>query len=201
MSVEQRARALLELIETDRVRKCDAILAEARRQAEALRTQARAEARSRIRNAFADERARREAHVAAARASLETRRRLDRQRRASVLVASGLVRLRSELARRWGDADTRPTWCDAIASNARSVLPRAPWEVTHPVDWPEAERNAFVTKVANDASEVRMRTDARLRAGLRIAAGGTVVDGTLDGLLADREEIGARVLHAIEDTK
>jgi len=198
MSLEQRAQALLELIETDRVRKCDAILAEARRQGDALRAEAYAEARSRIRNAFTEERARSEARIAAARASLETRRRLDRQQRASALVAAGLARLRDELARRWADVETRAMWCESIVSNAYSVLPRAPWEVTHPADWPEVERNAFAAKFAGDQRAIHMSADARVRAGLRIAAGGTVVDGTLDGLLADRDEIGARVLHAIE---
>jgi hypothetical protein len=40
--------------------------------------------------------------------------------------------------------------------------------------------------------------DVRIGAGLKIAADGNVVDGTLDGLLADRYEVGAKLLSAIE---
>ena len=36
--------------------------------------------------------------------------------------------------------------------------------------------------------------DERIAAGLRIAAGGNVVDATLTGLLADRDEIGGRLV-------
>lgn len=40
--------------------------------------------------------------------------------------------------------------------------------------------------------------DPRIRGGLKIAADGNVVDGTLDGLLADHDDIGGRLLRAIE---
>ncbi len=40
--------------------------------------------------------------------------------------------------------------------------------------------------------------DADIRAGLKISADGNVVDGTLDGLVADRAEIGAQLLHLLE---
>ena len=199
MTIERRAQALLELVESDRARQCDAIVAEARAHASTLLAQAHAEARARVRQAFKEERARSAARIAAARAALATRQRLDRQQRASALVATGLARLIEELLRRWREPATRRVWCDAIAADASSVLTREPWDVAHPADWPEVEQSAFASRVAAEVgTSPRLRADPRIRAGLRIAAGGNVVDGTLDGLLADREEIGARLLHAIE---
>ncbi len=43
--------------------------------------------------------------------------------------------------------------------------------------------------------------DPGVRCGLRIAADHNVVDGTLEGLLADRAEIGARLLDLLGDSE
>ena len=40
--------------------------------------------------------------------------------------------------------------------------------------------------------------DASLQVGLKVVASGNVVDGTLGGLLADRDAIGAQLLHLLE---
>ena len=41
--------------------------------------------------------------------------------------------------------------------------------------------------------------DTGIAAGLRIAAGGNVVDGTLAGLVNDRSEVGAKLLRHLEN--
>ena len=40
--------------------------------------------------------------------------------------------------------------------------------------------------------------DAAIVAGLRIAAAGNVIDGTLAGLVSDRSEVGAQLLRRLE---
>jgi len=199
MTLQRRVDALLEFVEADRARQSDAILGNARREAAAIRKRAHAEARSRVRKAFAEARERRDARIAAASANLQTRRRLAQQQRTQALLAAGLAQLPGALLRRWQDPAARKTWVASVATDAVAVLPRASWRVYHPADWPLAELEAFAAAVAAQVGAApQCIPDPRIRGGLKIVADGNVVDGTLDGILADRDETGSRLLCAIE---
>ena len=200
MNADHQTQALLDLVNADRRQKCDAILAEAQgRRSTALR-QAHADARVLMRNAFREERLRRDTRVDAARANLETRRRLAEQRRAAALLADGWKRLPEELLRRWRNPDLRRRWVAAVVAGARTSLPATVWRIIHAPDWPAAERDAIGVELAvAHAADCVFDETPRIRAGLRIAANGNVVDGTLDGLLSDRSEIGSRLLHLLEE--
>ena len=199
MSIDRQTQALLDLVEADRRQKCDAILAVAQDRGNAVLEQAHADARARMRKAFQEERARRDARVDAARANLQTRRRLADQQRAAALLAAGWKRLPEELLRRWRTPELRRHWVAAVVAGARSALPGKAWRIVHAPDWPLAEREAIRGELAAaHSAECRFDEDARVRAGLRISANGNVVDGTLDGLLADRSDIGSQLLHLLE---
>jgi type II secretory pathway pseudopilin PulG len=199
VTLERRVQALLELVEADRVRQSDTILGTARSEVAAIRKQAHAEARSRMRKAFAEARERSEARIAAARAKLQTQRRVADQQRARALLAAGLARLPVELLRRWNEPEARRAWLVSLAADALAVLPRTSWHVAHPSEWASAERAEFSARLAGQVGvPPQCIADPRIRAGLKIAADGNVVDGTLDGFLVDGNEIGARLLHAIE---
>jgi len=197
MPVARQTEALLALVEADRARRCDAILDEARARAGALLDAARAEARERMREAFREERARRVERIAAARANLQTRQRLGDQQRAAAFLAAGWRQLDDALLRRWREPAARRTWVASVTADAGRLLPRATWRITHAPDWPAAERDGVAAALA-PALAPSFNPDAGVRAGLRIAALGNVIDGTIDGLLADRAEIGARLLHLVD---
>ena len=200
MTLDRRMQALLDLVDDDQRAQCGAILTEAQARAAALRAQARAIARTRIRDAFADERRRAHERVASATARLQTRRRLHAQQRAATLLAQGWQRLPQVLRERWQDADRRRQWVDAAVAAALAALPHRQWQVTHAPDWPEADRQVFVARLRAqlDASP-QCNADAHIAAGLKIDAGGNVVDATLTGLLCDRADVGARLLRQLED--
>jgi len=196
VAVERQMQALLALVDADRVTKCDAILGEARERAAASLAEAHAEARERMRAAFAEERARRDERVAAARANLQTRRRLAAQRRTAALLAAAWQRLPAALLARWRQTATRETWTRSVVAHAQARLPDGPWRITHAPGWPAAEREALVRTLGAAPEFVE---DADAGAGLKIAAAGNVVDGTLAGLTVDRAEVGARLLQLLED--
>jgi hypothetical protein len=199
MTLERRAQALLELVEGDRCTQCDAILAEAGGRAGALVAQARGDARARVREVFAEERKRAQESVAAARAKLQTLRRLHEQQRTAAMLALGWQRLPDALRQRWQDDAKRRLWSDAILAVACRVLPPGRWQVTHASAWPVAEREAFAARIAQQVDGTpAFAADAGIDAGLRIATGGNVVDGTLGGLVNDRMEVGARLLRFME---
>ncbi len=199
MTLESRMQGLLDLVETDRQRHCDAILREARTRGAATLAAAHAEARTRIRIAFDEERRRLEERVAAAHARLMTHRRMREQRRAGDFLAAGWQRLTAALCERWRDPRCRQAWIASVIAEARKALPNDAWHIVHAPGWPDGEREALAATLTTFLrTTVRFAIDDATRAGLRVSAGGNVIDGTLDGLLADRAEIGAMLLGALE---
>lgn len=194
MSLEARKQALLDLIEQDRQRQCAALIAQARSQAQALRATSRGEALQTLRSAFADERARVQSRLAAAQAELQTRRRVHEQRQVEALLVLAWQRLPQRLAERWRDETARKAWVAETRQVALRSLGATGWHVTHAEGWSDAERDAF----ARGLPPPQFARDAQLAAGLRIAAGGNVIDATLEGLIADRDEIGGRLIAALE---
>lgn len=199
--IEQPARALLELIEADRARQCAALLGEAQRRAAAVRAQANAEARARLREVFADQRQRQHDQVAAATARLATRRRLHEQQRVAALLRLAWETLPGELRSLWQHLDTRAAWAERTAAAALAQLPHGAWRIVHAPDWPAAEQQALARRIADATGAApRFEADAAVEAGLKVVAGGNVVDGTIAGLLADRADLEARLLHRLEHT-
>ncbi len=199
MTIDRQKQALLALVEADRKQRCDAILAAAHDRAAVVLRQAHADARARMRKAILEERLQRDVRVGAARANLQTRRRLAEQQRASALLAVGWTRLPDALLRRWRTPDMRREWVAAVVAAARKSLPETAWRIAHTPDWPLEERDALNAEFgAGPALTCAFEADPRIRAGLRISASWNVVDGTLDGLISDRAEIGSRLLHLLE---
>ena len=200
MTMEARVQALLDLVEADRARRCATIEADAQTRANSTRVVARTAALQRLRTAFKEERERRDARIAAARAKLQTHLRLQAQRRAVALLAAGWQRLPEVLCDRWLSPDTREAWVRRVVSEARTVLPNGSWRIEHASNWLAEERARWSDALRRDfAIQPQCVDDATIRAGLRISAGGNIVDGTLSGLLADRSEVGARLLGHLED--
>lgn len=189
MTLQARRQALLDLVEADRARRCEALVGEARARAAQALAEAHAEARVRVRAAFAEERDRLQASVRAAQARLATRRRLREQRREAALLESAFERLPATLHERWQRKEVRVAWIACAIAQAQRGLRSAAWTVVHAT--PFAEHAMFPDRT-------EFVPDAALRAGLRIIAGGNVVDGSLPGLLLDRVELGARILAHIE---
>lgn len=194
MSLAERTQALLDLVQADRETSCAAIVGEATAQAATRVAQARADARRLVAQAFADERARVQAELDAAQADLQTRRRLHAQRRIDALLARAWQRLPHALRRRWADPAQRRAWIGQAQSEARRLLGTAQWTVQSGTDAPADEPGAWL----GITPAPRFERDAGIRAGLRIVAGANVVDATLDGLLADRDDIGGRLVGLLQ---
>ena len=204
--IERATRALLELIEADRSRRCEQILGEAMRRAQAQLAQARVAARTSLRDAFEEQRALYGQRCAAAHARLATRRRMHEQRRGSAALRLAWQELPGELRGLWqcqdrpaDSAGLRAEWVGRAVAWARARLPRGAWRITHAPDWPAEQRDALAQALRTDPGvTVEFEADPRIVAGLRISAAGNTIDATLDGLLAERAEIEARLLRLLE---
>ena len=85
-NVESQMQALLTLLEEDRRRQCDALIADAQARARSVVQEAHRNALARIRGAFAEERQRLSEQIKAAAASLQTEHRLSDQERLAELL-------------------------------------------------------------------------------------------------------------------
>ena len=197
-----QTQALLDLVEADRAAEVRGDPRRGARAAAALLARgARRGARADARRVRRGARAQRDARIAAARAKLQTRQRArppatrrGAPRRRLAAAARGA---RCALAR---CGQPRARGSHASSPSARAALPNGAWRIAHA---PRLARRRARRARARSSPTQPVRADVRARsrrsrAGLKIAAGGNVVDGTLDGLLADRAEIGARLLHALE---
>lgn len=199
MNLQQRTQALLAVVQDWRSRRCAELLEPAEAQAREIVRGALVEARRRVRTAIAEERGRMAAALAAAEARLATERRLAAQRRAMRRLAQAWERLRAALQARWRAPATRARWVEAHLARALQALPGNGWTILCAPDWPEAEREAALRRLAGEgASDVRIESDATIAAGFRVRAGHNVLDATLDGLLADRAAIEGRLLDLLE---
>lgn len=193
-TVEANARALVALVEDHRTRRCGTIAAEADAQAAALLRGARANARAVARRTFDEARQRRESRIASASAEVATRQRVTEQHRLRALLEEGMRKLPEALERRWRDPYARAAWVAHVVAEARRCLPAGPWRVEHPADFAAAERELLLRAVASPVDFVRVDD---VRAGLRIGAPPNVIDGTLAGILADRDDVEAQLLVAV----
>lgn len=203
MNLDERTRALLDLVGAHRAARCEELLSAARAKARVIRNEAYREARTRLREALARERERAAREIALTQAQFNTRARQHRQREANMLLRKGGNRLPDELARRWRDPPARARWAESILVHAAALLTEGgQWEVRHPPDWPVAERERAAQVLAPSLrGTVRFTPDPAIRAGLRVHAGHNVVDGSLAGLLVDRTVIEARLLVHIEENQ
>ncbi|HVO06151.1 MAG TPA: hypothetical protein VMT83_05155 [Burkholderiaceae bacterium] len=194
--VERQMRSLLELIESDRARRCAQILDPAHAGATALRARAASDARARLRAAFAEQRQRGLDALAAARARAATRMRLRAQQHAAALLRDAWRQLPDALRASWRDARSRAAWVDQVVATARTRLSVDSWRIVHAAGWPVAEQQALERSLVG--IRVSFEPDAALDAGLQIVAGGNLVDATVTGLLGDRSEIEAALLRLLE---
>lgn len=209
--IERQAQALLDLVETDRRQQCSAALDGAQARAAAQIAQAQAQARARMRQTFAEQRLRRRESVAAALARLATQRRLHAQQHTAALLRLAWQQLPVELQALWQHPPTRAAWVAQVLASAREHLPPGNWRIVHAADWPAPERQALAEELSaapahqpgqpaagpGSAAPV-FEADPSLAAGLKVLAGGNVIDGTLTALLADRAEFEARLLRRLE---
>ena len=192
-------QALLDLVDGDRERQCAQIVGEARARAAALRNQAQAEARTRMRQTFVEQRRTLQAQVAAAQARLATQQRLHAQHRTSLLLGLARQQLPAALQDRWVQPAARAAWVAQVLDVAHARLPATRWRIVHAGDWSADERAAAAASLAQrDHVETDFAADAGMAAGLKVLAGGNVVDGSLQGLLAETDEVDAALLRRLE---
>jgi hypothetical protein len=199
MNVEESARTLLKLVETYRGQECREAIDKARAEAAEILRRAWRRERDHLHTSIAAERSRARTLIQAARAERATRERTSGDRVNADLLALAWPHLRALLAARWRDPAGRATWVARALEQALVSLPAGPWTVRHAPDWVAPEAAAPCVAVAARLAEVqapapRFLAEPSIVAGLIVEGGSAVLDASLDGLLADQQQLEARLL-------
>ena len=197
--IDGQLEALLQLVEEHRKERCRDITQQAHEQATTLIKQAHQQARARMRESIQQERTHWRAKIDETRAALETRQRHRRQQANKRLLQQGWEKLREALTERWREPDQRSIWIRALAQQAMTRLPRSGWRIEHPPGWPAEEQLQFSDQVATyTGGQSPTFVEAHeILVGLRILADRACLDGTLEGLLANRNAIEGHLLAEI----
>lgn len=200
--IDESFKGLLEYLERETEASCRATAGHAEREARAILAEAYGEARRRMREAVADERRRLHEELRRAAAEVGTLERLQRQRRQQALLDAAMQELHAELIQRWQAPQQRRIWLHSILKQALTHLPKGDWRVEHGRVWGGEEIALIQAAVLRPGGvQISYRLRASIDAGLLVHAGGVVLDGTIDGLLAYDESIRARLLAHLDEAE
>jgi len=195
MKLSERERELLRLVEAYRDDECRRIIDQARAQATELVRQTYRKERAHLHQLVVDERGRARARIQVARAERETRERNQGDLANARLLIRAWPNLRDALLQRWSVAETRGQWVSHYLGYAVEVLPKGRWVIRHAPEWSETERSGSAEKLQRAVGHrPAFHADGEIEAGLITECAGAVLDASLDGLLADRSRLEARLL-------
>lgn len=194
--LDAQVSELEEIVEASREARCRELLEKARRNAVETVKRAHQENRARMRATIEEQRKRMEETLAATRARLATRERQRRQQADKERLSLAWSRLSEVLLERWQDSDCRRRWILGLVEEALAHLPGDPWRIEHPQDFVASElasMNESITEhCGGEPPDFAIRES--IQAGLRIVAGGACLDGTVEGLLIERNRVEAELL-------
>lgn len=203
MKVAARAKALLQLVADYRDQECRRLLGEAEAKARELLHQSYTRERAALHERITTERARARSLIQAAEAESATRERRRSEAGDAALIAAAWPRLTAALTACWAEPGCRGRWVESVLAQALARLPVGDWQVSHAPGWApgwtagggDSEQARLIGAIERHTGRApAVRADAAIAAGLRIGCGGALLDGTLAGLLEDRERIEARLL-------
>jgi hypothetical protein len=195
MSLEERERALLRLVAEQKEEACRRLLAEAEDAARELLRQTHRKERAHLHRRVVDERARIQARIQAVEAERVTRERRQQARSSASVLEQAWPLLQLGLQQRWQDPEGRRLWVERCLRQALGALPMGAWTLRHAPGWSPAEQQAVREELTRTLGvEPQLRSDSAIEAGLVIDSGGACLDASLNGLLADRPRLEARLL-------
>lgn len=193
---------LLRELASLRERHCAEALSRAREQARQVVRPAFGQARLRVRNALTEERELIAKRLQAAEARLRLVREQRSQRQQKRLLQLAFSVLSQRLVKRWRDPVQARQWALELLGDAQRQLPTGRWQISHPTDWPPAEREYLRRELlARGLQAPDFQPDEGVTAGLRIGCGGAVLDGSVAGLTSDRRSIEARLLALLNEPR
>jgi len=196
--LDAQLQHLLDVVETDREKRCRAVIEEAETLARQIVKQAHRDARAHAREDFSELRRHIRQRIASAEAQQLTQLRKLRQKADQEFLDAAWLPLQQALQRHWQITVHRKQWVMQLIEKAAATLIDAHWLIEHPQDWPAHECNTLREKLSRDFECFpSFEPHPSITAGLRICAAGACVDGSIEGLLKRHTHIEALLLAEI----
>jgi len=196
--VDAQLQHLLEVVASDRDKRCHAVIEETTELARQVVKQAHHDARAQIHEDFSELREQIRQRLTSAEAQQQTRMRMLRQKADQDFLDAAWLPLQQALQRHWQQAEHRKQWVMQLIEKAAATLIDPHWLIEHPQDWPAPECNTLKDKLRSDFECIpSFEAHPEITAGLRICTAGACVDGSIEGLLQQRTHIEALLLAEI----
>lgn len=193
--VDAQVERLLDVVQSYYKQYCETVKKQAHQDTRALIQQAHHDARKRIHQVLVSNREKIQQETGAAKAKQQTKNKQYQYRRDQRLLNVALDKLQQILVSRWQVSEQRQAWIDNILGIASTMLLTEDWQIEHPAEWSVDEQKQLrehITKQTGRSPTITVNRN--IQAGIRIISNGSVVDGTLSGLLVDRSRIEAEFL-------
>ena len=202
MTIEKQAAELIRYLSEQLDARCAAQRDKAVEQQRQIVRQAFHLARQKVSRMVTKEREYLRHQTAKAQAHLSTLERQQRQRRMLVLLERTREALRQELVARWQQPAVRQHWLRAILEQARDTLPAGTWEIRYGPQRDDAGKEELMAMLPEaERNRRHFIADPDIEAGIRICTQGTVLDGTVEGLLYDAHAVDARLVAHLENAE
>ena len=194
-----QVESLLEAVRARQENQCRQIESAAKQRAERLLRESRRALRERLRQAVNEERRRRASALLEARQRMETVQRRQVQAHYEQLLRNIWPELIKELEHRWSNTEDRRSWCEMLIDEAERLLSAQGWTIEYPEAWSKKDADWLAQLLKKRGlPDPSLRGDPGIKAGLRIRLETACLDGTIDGLLARRTAVEAKLLAAWE---
>lgn len=188
--VDAQVQRLLEIVEAYRKLQCDTLITQAQQDSQQIISHAYQDARARLHQDIQDSREHMRSELSSARAKLHTMMMQQRHQADQRFLEQSWKLLVDKLQARWQQPKQRQEWVNKIVLNAIRMVPGKDWLIEHPQDWSKSEQKQLRSQVNDEyTGQLKFSNVAEITAGIRIVTDGAIIDGSLQGLMADRTGI------------
>ena len=193
--VHAQVERLLDVVHAYQQQQCDKIVTQANKEAKQIIDRAYREARLRLHQEILESRDRMQGEILAANAKSHTLRKKYQHEADRRYLDRAWDLLKAKLLERWHNKEQRQRWVQKHLVEALRLLLGTEWLVEHPNSWTVHEQQQFYTQARQKCEVVvNFAESPDIAAGIRICANGATIDGSLQGLLADRSRIESELL-------
>ncbi len=189
---------LLGVVVENREKRCLELRENAQQQANEIIRQAYSKGRVRMHYHIEALREKYRLRVTAATARNQTLLRRQHQKEDRAILDIAWPLLREAILALWNEPVARHRWLDAAIASASTELREHGWRIEHPPGLGGEDIKKINQSCSRDEGKgPELSAADDIKAGIRIIAGGTVVDATLEGLLQQKTAIEARIIARI----
>jgi hypothetical protein len=189
---------LLSVIVENREQRCAEVREQARLHNNEILKQAHTRVRERVHHHVIMLREKYQERISAAQARNQTLIRQQHQLADKEFLETAWPLLREALMALWREPASRARWIDTAIADAASIFLQQNWCIEHPLSLNDEEKKHLKYDCTDiDISTPELAVSEDIEAGIRIIAGATVFDATLEGLLQQRTAIEAILISRI----